>query len=665
MKVMLIIIAIGVTLYTIDILICKINPKIGFLVAIFNLPLFPIGLITFILTQKYLEKELDTCNVTQYFAAQSSAKNKNKYKQTQKTPVTNYIKPSKKTSANTRSSINTDKPNLQGVLSIIIEEGPKIISRREFESRKAIGSVVIPEGVEIIEEYAFAHCSALRTVVLPKSLKIIHERAFYDCNNLTNIIIPDTVCKISDCAFENCNKLDDATLEKINSKISDFSCEITAANINTQKNTKSAPDENEADKLLSVIIEKGATRICHSAFKFCKHIVSLVIPDGVELIDEEAFKSCRRLTSVVIPNSVTRIREGAFSYCIRLKKAEIPNRIKIIEKDAFYFCTELSAVTIPEGVHTIEKTAFAYCKGLTRITLPNSLKRIYAYAFTECTNLISITFGNKLCDINPTSFHNCCSLDAQTQKIITENILPPTEDITSIPLGYSNPYDDPNYDISGEGLDPNKYIYEKRRTSDGKIYTVVFSRLDYPGDKSQDKTSIKKNKPKEKKQNISFSTSTYTTPKNDPYYVSNDYFNNDPDYQDYLQGNIRPERYKIEHWVTRNGQEYTTLKSEKTELARYYREQNQKHTKSEAVQGDNKHSELYRRYQQYIKKHPEITFETYEKDVKNARLMEYETPHNDPELKISIDPTDSKWLHPKHPIEQRLAKNGEWYWVEV
>ncbi len=70
--------------------------------------------------------------------------------------------------------------------------------------------------------------------------------------------------------------------------------------------------------------------------------------------------------------------------------------------------------------------------------------------------------------------------------------------------------------------------------------------------------------------------SGYATPRHDPYAVSDDHFRYDPDYQDYLQGNIRPERYQIEHWVADNGQEYTTLKSEKTELSAFYREQNEK-----------------------------------------------------------------------------------------
>lgn len=62
----------------------------------------------------------------------------------------------------------------------------------------------------------------------------------------------------------------------------------------------------------------------------------------------------------------------------------------------------------------------------------------------------------------------------------------------------------------------------------------------------------------------------YATPADDPYAVSDDYFDNDPDYQDYLQGNIRPSRYQIEHKVANNGEAYTTLKSERTEMAAYY-----------------------------------------------------------------------------------------------
>lgn len=78
-------------------------------------------------------------------------------------------------------------------------------------------------------------------------------------------------------------------------------------------------------------------------------------------------------------------------------------------------------------------------------------------------------------------------------------------------------------------------------------------------------------------------SSSYATPQDDPYAVSDDYFLHDPDYQDYLQGNIRPSRYVIERKVADNGQEYTTLKSEQTELAAFYREQNEKAAETQAT----------------------------------------------------------------------------------
>lgn len=82
----------------------------------------------------------------------------------------------------------------------------------------------------------------------------------------------------------------------------------------------SAKDENVAwkpynDRILSVVIESGVTRIGWCAFYGCKNLVKVSIPDTVTRIDLKAFMNCTSLDSLTIPASVTRIGDQAFDGC--------------------------------------------------------------------------------------------------------------------------------------------------------------------------------------------------------------------------------------------------------------------------------------------------------------------------------------------------------------
>ena len=579
MVVVLVMAAIGAVLFGIDMLICKINPKAGYVVAIFNLPFLPVGIVTFILTQKYLEKKLGVSDLTRYFRESAEAVPRKKKtvgdvrKVPEKTPEKAPEKVPENVHENTESkqaiskddlgraedwdleyATSTDdlhmrmialqgcknleefkrvRPDLDGekeaanpdkikmtaetvkssdgLLSIIIEEGPRRICRCEFDCCHSIGSVVIPEGVEAIGDSAFARCDRLKRVVLPNSLitigedafngcrgltsivipegvKFIKKYAFRNCYNLTSVVIPKSVCAIADNAFNGCGNLDEKTKARISG--------LSAKGCNK---TENLPDTDKADNdgLLSVIIEKGVSRICASAFSSCMHIVSVVIPDGVELIQENAFKRCYKLTSVVIPDSVRRIEEGTFSYCESLEKAVLPKHITAVEKDTFYMCTALSSVLIPQGVRKIDKMAFAYCSSLASVSIPESVTDIGVYAFTECSNLASVTIGNKACDVKSNSFFNCKKLEAEPGKKVSDggndsdSWLYPyyeqyckrhSEDFKTFkgyasyakPTNYAVPMDDPNYDYDCGMLDPNKHPTEFRIAKNGECYYAVW-----------------------------------------------------------------------------------------------------------------------------------------------------------------------------------------------
>ena len=214
MKIILIMALIGAVLYAIDMLICKISPKAGYIFAIFNLPFLPVGIITFILTQKYLEKTLGVSDVTQYFreSGESTKQKKKKGKSSAKTSQTAAeVYANNKTEfvipIGTTEIKEKEFENREDIVSVVIPEGTTEIKDSEYENREDIVSVVIPYGVKRIGEYAFSGCANLKSIVILSGVKEIGYASFRGCEKLTEIEIPAGVTKIGGDAFYGCKNL--------------------------------------------------------------------------------------------------------------------------------------------------------------------------------------------------------------------------------------------------------------------------------------------------------------------------------------------------------------------------------------------------------------------------------------------------------------------------
>lgn len=258
LKVVLIMAVIGVVLYGIDMLVCRISPKAGYVVAIFNICFLPVGIVTFILTQKYLEKKLRVYDLTVYFREekerriskdscknisefilekQNGTKNANLTPQFIATESKEDLGSAKDWDLEYATSIDdlhmrmiglqgcknleefkkvrpdlgehTTKTvtNAEEGLQLVIPQGTPQINDREFENREDIVSVVIPNGVKRIGEYAFSGCANLKSIVILSGVKEIGYAAFRGCEKLTEIEIPAGVTKIGGDAFYDCKNL--------------------------------------------------------------------------------------------------------------------------------------------------------------------------------------------------------------------------------------------------------------------------------------------------------------------------------------------------------------------------------------------------------------------------------------------------------------------------
>ena len=107
------------------------------------------------------------------------------------------------------------------------------------------------------------------------------------------------------------------------------------------------------NKIKSVTIKDGVTKICENAFEFCEGLISVTIPNSVESIDMFAFSGCINLTSINIPNGVTEIGAFAFSDCSSLTSITIPNSETKIYQSVFDGCTDLETVTVGNKVYNM------------------------------------------------------------------------------------------------------------------------------------------------------------------------------------------------------------------------------------------------------------------------------------------------------------------------
>lgn len=253
LKVLLIMAVIGIVLYGIDMLVCKISPKAGYVVAIFNICFLPVGIVTFILTQKYLEKKLGVYDLTVHFREEKEQKlSKNiPGKMNKEKVIKHTASPSQSTETKKKEDFGRAEDwdleyatsiddlhmrmiGLQGCknleefkkvrpdlgehttktvtnaeegLQLVIPQGTTGINDREFENREDIVSVVIPNGVKRIGEYAFSGCTNLKSIVILSGVKEIGYAAFRGCEKLTEIEIPAGVTKIGGDAFYDCKNL--------------------------------------------------------------------------------------------------------------------------------------------------------------------------------------------------------------------------------------------------------------------------------------------------------------------------------------------------------------------------------------------------------------------------------------------------------------------------
>lgn len=113
----------------------------------------------------------------------------------------------------------------------------------------------------------------------------------------------------------------------------------------------------------------GGTSETPPWYPHVNRISSLTIGEGVTRIGDYAFMLCSFVTKVVIPESVTSMGDWAFKFCTGLQEAYIGDGVTEIAAKAFAECTALKTVVIGKSIQRIGDQAFNTRSSWDQMTL--------------------------------------------------------------------------------------------------------------------------------------------------------------------------------------------------------------------------------------------------------------------------------------------------------
>lgn len=127
-----------------------------------------------------------------------------------------------------------------------------------------------------------------------------------------------------------------------------------------------------ADKVETIVLEEGITRIPKSAFYGFSKAMEIYLPSTLEIIEATAFSYCG-FSEIDLPDGLEEIDSYAFAFCGELRHCEIPASVTSLSSNMFRECRKLETVTLHEGLFTIGSECFAECDSLKRIVIPASV----------------------------------------------------------------------------------------------------------------------------------------------------------------------------------------------------------------------------------------------------------------------------------------------------
>ena len=285
---------------------------------------------------------------------------------------------------------------------IIIGDGITSIGSYVFENLINLETVSIPDSVQNIEIGAFRFCAKLTEVHLPEGLTRISESTFNACSGLRIVNIPSTVTEIQRLAFTKCYALENLTFPEGLKKIGEYAFGSMEAmdTVNLPKTVTTIEDKafNNCTGLKNINIDpQNAVYTSIDGVLFTKDMKTLlcrpagktdetyIVPASVTKISSGALNG-NKMKSVVLPEGLTKLEDNQFKSCVNLNSVNFPASLTSVGTGAFYN-TGFESLVFPETVNYIGGGVVINCTKLTDISILNPRCQFGGnYTFTTVGN---------------------------------------------------------------------------------------------------------------------------------------------------------------------------------------------------------------------------------------------------------------------------------------
>ena len=329
----------------------------------------------------------------------------------------------------TGSDVNVTIPNT--IDGFIVQS----LSKEVFKNNKTLKSVIFNKDCEKVGDSVFEGCTSLESITFNDKITAIGARDFYGCTSLKKVNLPDTITQIYGYAFGECSALSDIVIPDSVIGIgyrAFYDCD-SLETINYPlgwKETYAYSYNNgqifaECDKLKSVVIPEGVTRIAPNAFSSCANLETITLPSTLISIGDHAFDNCDGISKIEFPEGLKKIEAYAFSSCDLIEEIQLPDGLTSVGLRAFEKCKNLASVNYPKG--WVESPtysynngyAFAECPKITEITIPEGVTKLAPYALSGCASLKKVTLPDTLTSIGDHAFKGCTGL---ASVVVPENV---------------------------------------------------------------------------------------------------------------------------------------------------------------------------------------------------------------------------------------------------
>lgn len=196
------------------------------------------------------------------------------------------------------------------------------------------------------------------------------------------------------------------------------------------------------EKVTSIIIGEGITRIDAWTFGYYDRLTSLTLPSTLKEIGYSAFKGCGAMTEIVVPDNVVKVEDDAFCDWDGSASLHIGKSLREFGSVAFAACDALRSITvdpenpwfetrgcngifkpgndtlfmgicttvIPEGIHYIARNAYIRNLSVTSVKFPSTLKEVGESAFSENYCMTTLVMNDSLETICDFAFWHCEAL---------------------------------------------------------------------------------------------------------------------------------------------------------------------------------------------------------------------------------------------------------------